>query len=66
MIPNVPQIKEITNEPDFNSPLPVTGPRPNRPTSKHPSGKAADAGELQHQDKKPDQEKNKGTTKKSG
>jgi len=44
MTPNIPQIKEITNEPDFSDPLPVTGPRPNRPTSKHPSGKAADAG----------------------
>ncbi len=52
MTPNVPQIKEITNEPDFNSPLPVSGPRPNRPTSKHLSGKAADAGEPNYQERK--------------
>lgn len=49
---NVPQIKEITNEPDFNSPAPTSGPRPNRPTSPHPSGAAADAGEPQHQKQK--------------
>lgn len=52
MIPNVPQVKEITNEPDFNDPLPVTAPRPNRPSSKYPSGEAADAGEPNEEKKK--------------
>ncbi len=45
MISNQPQIKEITNEPDFNDPQPVSGPRPNRPTAPYPSGEAADSGE---------------------
>ncbi len=53
MTPNMPQIKELTNEPDFTDPLPVAGPRPNRPTSKHPSGAAADAGATNNLEKKP-------------
>lgn len=44
MIPNVPQIKEITNEPDFSEPH-ATGPKANRPTQKYLSGEAADSGD---------------------
>lgn len=52
MIPNQPHIKEITNEPDFNDPQPVSGPRPNRPTVPYPSGGVADSGELKQNSQK--------------
>lgn len=58
MIPNTPYIKEITNEPDFSSPLPVTGPRPNRPESGHPTDKMLNKDEV-HQENQTDQSGNK-------
>jgi hypothetical protein len=57
MIPNTPHIKEITNEPDFSSPVPVTGPRPNRPDSPHSDGKTMDRDKI-HQDDQTDQSGN--------
>jgi hypothetical protein len=50
MIPNTPHIKEITNEPDFSSPVPVTGPRPNRPDSPHSNGKILDKDKVHQED----------------